>query len=549
MKQMTILISLFFLLSSCAQQDIDRVMTSVSEQSVMQHVEALSHDSLRGRKPGTEGEVLTTAYLVGKLSSYGLEPAGENGSFYQDVKILGQSLRPGSFAEIAKGTKRLALRERDDMVMFSGAPKPVVRVQDREIVFVGYGVDAPEQSWDDYKGYDVRGKVLLFLNNDPPSDDPSVFGGTARTYYGRWTYKYDVAAAKGAAGAIVIHNDSSAGYPWSVVANGWSGENLMLASQAEGSSLDFQGWFTNNATREVFTLAGKDFEALAEAATKPDFRPVPLGVALRARMNLALRTIDGKNVIGRLAGSDPELSKEAILFTSHHDHLGVGFPVDGDSIYNGALDNASGMAMSLEMARAFAGLPTRPKRSLLFSFVTAEEEGLLGSQFLATHPTLPLRDIVAVVNIDGFNIHGPTSDINFLGYDRSSLGKDIDAVASVMNMTVSPDPAPEQGSFYRSDHFSFAKVGIPCLSMGGGSKFIGKPDDYAETVRKEYREKHYHQPSDQLSADEPWELGGMFQQFEFVARLTLRIADAAEKPVWNAGDEFEAARLATLRAE
>jgi Zn-dependent M28 family amino/carboxypeptidase len=375
----------------------------------------------------------------------------------------------------------------------------------------------------------------------------TTFGGKARTYYGRWTYKYDIAARKGAAGAIIIHNDSSAGYPWSVVANSWGADNLMLASDAEGSSLLVQAWFTDPATRKVLEFAGRSLDDLVAAAVRPDFRPVPLGVNLRATLNLSIRSFEGKNVIGRLPGSDSTMADEAVMFTSHHDHFGIGFPVDGDSVYNGALDNASGCAMTLELARAFSSLPVRPKRSLLFAFVTGEEAGLLGSKYLATHPTVPLRSVAALINIDGFNIYGKTEDITFLGFDRSSLGADIQAVAKTMEMSITPDPSPEQGHFYRSDHFSFAKVGVPCLSMGGGSRYVGRPEDYGKQKEEEYNTQRYHQPSDQLSSAWPWELDGMMQQVEFVTRLTLRVADAPAMPVWNAGDEFEAARLESMR--
>lgn len=533
--------------SSCTQDPVDQVLTTVTPETLMQHVRILSHDSLLGRAPGMLGEQKATGYIADRLKAYGLEPLGENGTYFQKVTLIAHRILPTSTSEIRGGGRSLRMVNLEQITLSSGTPAPEVRLTNVPMVFVGYGVVAPEQKWDDYKGEDVRGSVLIFLNNDPPSDDTGMFGGKARTLYGRWTYKYDIAQAKGAAGAIVIHVDSSAGYPWAVVANSRSGENLLLASEAASSTLRMKAWTTEAASREFFQMSGLRIEEMIAAAGRSDFRPVRLTTKFSATMRMAIRTFDGINVLGLVRGSDPSLSKDVVLFSSHHDHFGIGTPVAGDSIYNGALDNATGCAMSLELARAFASVEQRPQRSILFSFVTAEEFGLLGSAYLATHLPVPVENVAANINIDGFNIYGRTNDVTFLGYDRSTLGNDLASVTRAMDLKVTPDQHPEQGHFYRSDHFNFAKVGIPPLSMGDGVDYIGKPAEFAKTVGDAYNMNRYHQPSDQLSEDWPWNLDGAMQQLEVVTRLTIRLAGASPLPEWNAGDEFEAARLEVLK--
>lgn len=549
MRLLFVSLSLAVMFAACGREPIHQVLNTITPETLMGHVKTLSDDAMMGRAPGTEGERKATEYIAEKLKAYGLQPAGENGTYFQKVTMLAHRILPSSTAEIRGGGRKLVMKNLDAITMVSGTPAPEVKLANVPMVFVGYGVVAPEQQWDDFKGVDVKGKVLVFLNNDPPSTDPRVFGGKARTLYGRWTYKYDIAEKKGAAGAIIIHTDSSAGYPWGVVANSRSGENLILQAEAATSTLKLKAWTTEAASREYFRMSGLNIESLIAAAARQDFKPVPMSTTFSCAMKMTTRTFDGVNVIGLLTGSDPAVRDQVILFSSHHDHFGIGTAVAGDSIYNGALDNASGCAMSLELARAFALADTKPRRSLMFSFVTAEEFGLLGSAFLATHPTVPLKNIAANINIDGFNISGRTNDVTFLGYDRSTLGKDLDVVTKEMGMRITPDQFPEQGHFYRSDHFNFAKVGIPPLSMGEGVDFIGKPADYAKKVNEEYNVQRYHQPSDQLSPDWAWNLDGAMQQVELVVRLTYKIAGNAEMPSWNSGDEFEAARLSPLASK
>jgi Zn-dependent M28 family amino/carboxypeptidase len=539
-----VLAVLIVLIVGCQRNDIRVGLKEITEERLREHVAKLSDDAMQGRGPATEGDRLATAYIVAQYQSLGLKPAGENGTYLQHVPMVGFTLNPAATLEITKGNRSVRLKFSDDFVAFTGTYEPVVTVKEAEIVFVGYGIDAPEQHWDDYKGVDVRGKVLLMMNNDPASDDPNFFGGKGRTYYGRWTYKYEIAAKKGAVGAIVIHTTESAGYPYQVVQSSWSRENFDLAADDGAPKLKLKAWTTEEATKRYLSLAGHDLIALMKQAESREFKPVPLGLRLSTTMNYTIRHLETNNILGVLEGSDAQLKNQYIIFTAHHDHLGIGNPVNGDSIYNGALDNASGVSLMLTMAKAFSAMPTKPKRSLLFAAVAAEEYGLLGSQYFAQHPTVPLKDIAANINTDGMNIWGKTNDIVFLGWDRSSLKHDVEAVAAEMTMQVKPDPYPEKGYFYRSDHFNLAKVGVPALSLNEGTDYVGKPATYAKEMVDKYTEKHYHQPSDQLTDEWNWE--GAIQQAEFIVRLTMRVANNPAMPTWNKGDEFEAARLKTL---
>ena len=537
------MLSLAVMITSCGRDDIETALNEITADRLREHVARLSDDIMEGRGPATRGDTLTTEYIVGQYRSLGLVPAGENGGYLQKVPIVGTTIDHSAVLEIKKGNQVQRLKFSDEFVAFTGTYQPVVTVKDADIVFVGYGIVAPEQDWDDYKNVDVRGKVLLMMNNDPAGDDVKFFGGKARTYYGRWTYKYEIAAKKGAIGAIVIHTTESAGYPYQVVQTSWSRENFDLASDG-GDGVKLKAWTTEDATKKYLSMAGYDLAELMKSAEEKSFKPVPLGLKVSTTMKYSIRTLETNNILGVLEGSDPELQSQYIVFSAHHDHLGVGTPVDGDSINNGALDNASGTSLMLNLARAFAAMPVKPKRSLLFAAVAAEESGLLGSKHFAQNPTVPIKDMAANINTDGLNIWGRTNDIVFLGWDRSTLQQDVDAVAAEMKMSVKPDPFPERGYFYRSDHFNFAKVGVPCLSMESGTDYVGKPADYAKQMVDAYTEKNYHQPSDELTPD--WNFDGGLQQGEFIVRLTMRIANTPEMPAWNKVDEFEAARLKAL---
>ncbi len=524
------------LIAGCQGNDVNVAMKEITPERLREHVAKLSDDAMQGRGPASHGDTLATEYIIGQYQALGLKPAGENGTYLQKVPIVGFKLDPTTSLEIKKGGQSVRLKFSDEFVAYTGVREPVVTVRDADIVFVGYGIVAPEQGWDDYKDVDVRGKILLMMNNDPAGDDPKFFAGKGRTYYGRWTYKYEIAAKKGAVGAIVIHTTESAGYPYQVIQGSWSSENFDLAGGNSGEVLKLKAWTTEDATKKYLSMAGFDLVKLMADAQQKSFKPVPLGLKLSTTMRFTIRQLVTHNILGTLEGSDAELKKQYVVFSAHHDHLGIGRPVAGDSIYNGALDNASGISLMLNMAKAFNAMPVKPKRSFLFAAVAAEERGLLGSQYFAQNPTIPLKDMAANINTDGMNIWGKTNDIVFLGWDRSSLQKDVDAVAAEMKMQVKPDPYPEKGHFYRSDHFNFAKVGVPALSMGDGTDYIGKPATYAKEMVDAYTDKHYHQPSDELTSE--WTYDGGIQQAEFIIRLAMRIANNPQMPIWNKGDEF-----------
>jgi Zn-dependent M28 family amino/carboxypeptidase len=528
------------ILAGCSRQD-NLSLKHVTPARIKERTAVLANDSLEGRGPATRGEERALTYIISQYKAAGLEPAGENGTYLQRVPVIGVRIDPSATMDISKGKQSIRLKFPAEFVATTGVYEPAIAINDADLVFVGYGIVAPEYGWDDYKGVDVAGKVLLMMNDDPNTPDSTFFSGKGRTYYGRWTYKYEIAAAKGAVGAIVIHTTSSAGYPYQVVKTSRSQENFDLDVPGRKRDIRLKGWTTEEATRRYLSRAGFNRATLMAGAQKKSFKPVPLGLTVAGRMKYSIRRLETHNVIGILRGSDPILSKEYIVFSSHYDHLGIGALVQGDSIYNGALDNASGVSMILAIAEEFAAMKEQPKRSLLFAAVGAEEKNLLGSQYFAEHPTVPVVSMIANLNIDGMNIWGKTSDVICLGAERSSLGIDVDAIAKLMNLAVRPDAFPEQGSFYRSDHFSFAKVGIPSLSLRSGTAYVGKPSSYGKEVSDEYNLKHYHQPSDELSDD--WNYDGAIQQAEFALRLARRLANEPATPVWNKGDEFEAAGL------
>jgi Zn-dependent M28 family amino/carboxypeptidase len=538
---MTVLLTLpLMLLQFTPPEDI---LTTITAEKLRSHIAILSHDSLEGRAPASRGDKKATDYIVSQFKKFGLDPAGENGTYLQKVPIVGVTVDPKTTLTIAKGKQRHSLAYSTDFVATTETYEPVIALGDVEMVFVGYGIVAPEQQWDDYKNVDVRGKILVMMNNDPSSDDPKFFGGKGRTYYGRWTYKYEIAAQKGALGAIVIHTTPSAGYPYSVIQNSWSGIMFDLEETSSASKLKLKAWTTEEATRKYFQLAGFSVDSMMALAEQKTFKPIPLGITLSMTMKTTIKRLETNNIIGKITGSDPVLKDQYLIFTAHYDHFGVGRPINGDSIYNGALDNASGTSLMLNLAETFASQKEKPKRSLLFAAVAAEEQGLLGSKYFANHPTVPAKQIAANINTDVINIIGKTSDTFFQGVDRSSLGNDLAEVAREMNLMVGKDPAPEQGSFYRSDHFSFAKVGIPAMSMGSGRTVVGV-DTAVVRMMRERGAKNYHQPSDEMYAD--WNYDGALQQAESVLRLAWRIANIIEMPYWNAGDEFELARKTLL---
>ena len=508
---------------------------------------ALADDAMEGRGPGSAGDERARAYLAQGLAEAGFAPGAPGGGWEQEFDIVGISGDvPETWSFSAPdGEAAATLRLRESFIAVSGAQRDEVVLDGAELVFVGYGIEAPEYGWDDFKGEDLRGKVLVMMNNDPDWD-AELFAGDTRLYYGRWTYKYESAAAQGAAGAIVIHTDPSAGYPWQVVETSWTGEQFELPTAGE-PRLEVRAWVTENAARELVALGGLDLDELRQSAHTRDFRPVRLGVTTSLRVRSTLRTTHTANVLGILAGSDPQLRDQAIVYTAHHDHLGIGTPdATGDAIYNGARDNASGVAFLLAVAKAYGALPEPPRRSILFAFVGAEEQGLLGSQFYAQHPTLPPGRIAANINVDGANVLGRTSDLGFIGYGKSDLDAVVETVAGWQGRRVKGDEFPDRGYFYRSDQFNFAKIGVPALYLKPGTEHLGRAPEWGREQAELYTRHHYHQASDEF--DEAWTYDGMVEDGQLAFYCGLLLAQQDEMPRWRPGDEFEAARQAALAA-
>jgi len=526
-------------------------LDSVNAGEMLEHTKRLSSDEFEGRGPGTRGEELTVAYLTEQLKRIGLKPGNPDGTYVQKVPLVGLKAEPT--AALVAGGKQVALSFPDDYVAVSRRTVPETRVENSDVVFVGYGVVAPEYGWDDYKGLDVRGKTVVMLINDPavpsPSDpnalDENMFKGKAMTYYGRWTYKYEMASEKGAAAAIIVHETGPAGYPYEVVKGSWGQENFDIKTpDGNMKRVGVESWVTTEKARELFAATGQDFDALKRAAATKEFRPVPLDAKFSATLKNTVREVESNNVVGLLEGSDPQLKNEYVVYTAHWDHLGRNDKLEGDQIYNGALDNASGTAQVLEIAEGFTKLPTPPKRSLLFLFVTAEEKGLLGAKHYAGSPLYPLNKTLANINVDGVNQWGRTSDIAVVGLGNSTLDDLTIELARLQGRTVKPDPEPEKGYYYRSDHFEFAKQGVPALYTDTGTEYVGKPAAYSEQKRGEYVERDYHKPSDEVKPD--WDLAGAVEDAHLLLAIGYRVAQADRYPEWKPGTEFKAKRDAAM---
>jgi Zn-dependent M28 family amino/carboxypeptidase len=514
--------------------------TAISTAEIDGHLRFLSSDLLEGRAPATRGGALTSAYIAAQLRAFGLRP-GNDTSYLQSVPIDVVTADPASMRLEAAGKATATLRHPDDVVVWAGSAVPNSAAAG-EIVFVGYGASAPEYRWDFFKDVDLKGKVLMILVNDPPApaDEPSLFGGRAMTYYGRWTYKFEEAERRGAAGALIVHTNEAAGYPWQTVVGSWSRENRM-SPRPPGATppLGVRGWITNDAATALLRQAGIDLAELRAQAARRDFRPVGTGITIDMSFRNTVRNLRSDNVVGVVRGSDPRLRDEYVAFSAHWDHFGIGPVVRGDSIYNGALDNASGTADLLAVARA-AAAGTPPRRSLIFVFVTAEESGLLGSAYFADNPTVPGEKIIANLNVDGGNLLGRTRDLRVLGDNKSSLGPSLADMVRPRGMRLTPDEHPERGYFYRSDHFSFAKAGIPAVSIGAGTDFVGRPREWGPQQQEEYTNVRYHQPSDEYRPD--FDLTGAVQLSEIVLRFGGIIANTTARPSWNRDAEFRAVR-------
>ena len=520
---------------------------------LLEHIKVLSSDEYGGRAPGSKGEELTVRYLEEQFKKIGLSAGNPDGTYIQNVPLVGITAANTQPLTVTKGGQKQVFKWADEVVAWSKHVADTAAIKDSELVFAGYGVEAPEFNWNDFKDVDVRGKTIVVLVNDPQVPDPAdaskldakTFNGNAMTYYGRWTYKFEQGARKGAAGILIVHETGPAGYPFSVVQGNLREKFDLVTPDKNMGRSAIEGWITLDAAKRMLSLAGQDFDALKKQALTREFKPVPLGLRASLGVRNTMRTLDSRNVVARLEGSDPALKNEHVVYTAHWDHLGIGTAVNGDTIYNGALDNASGVAQLLEIAQAFAQAQPRPKRSVLFLMVTAEEQGLLGSQHYAVSPLYPLARTLANINIDGVNQWGRTKDITVIGMGASDLDDYLRDAATDQGRTLRPDPEPEKGFYYRSDHFNFAKQGVPALYTDTGVEFVGKPAEYSQHKRDEYTNKDYHAPSDEVKPD--WDLAGAIEDGQLLYTVGYRVANADKFPEWKPGNEFRAKREEMLR--
>ena len=514
-------------------------METINPDHIRWHVRFLSHDLLEGRGTGQHGGDIAAEYIATQFAEYGLKPVGDNASYLQKVPLIGITTLPETqFSLVPKQGAALNLKPLDDYVAYDQTQQSQSDV-DADIVFVGYGIEAPEYNWDDYKGADVRGKVLLMLVNEPPSDDPKFFKGKALTYYGRWTYKYEEAARKGAAGVILIHKEDMASYPWEVVRNSNSGEKSYL--KLEGPALKVAAWVQLDVAKKLAAASGADLERMMADARTREFRPLTLSAKLRAHMVSKVRSFESNNVLAILPGSNRKMKDEAVIYTAHYDHLGIHPDMPGDNIYNGAADNATGCGILLEVARAFSVAREHPARSIIFAAVTAEEQGLLGSEYLGKHPPVPAGKIALDLNYDDVPPRGAPEEVEVSGAERTTFYPWVQATAKEFRLAIRPDARPEAGHFYRSDHFSLARVGIPSFSINEGMKFKGHDEAWGIAQDKEYGEKHYHQPSDEYHPEMDFVGDGAMARFGFA--LGWEAASFTRLIGWQKGDEFEAARV------
>ena len=524
--------------------DAEAAAEVITASALLESVSRIASDEMMGRGPGTEGDRLAREYLAQRLEAAGFAPAfGEHG-YEQPMSMVGVTTEvPENWTFRSAKGRKFSVRRADEFIGGSGVQQPSAIVDDAEVVFVGYGITAPEEDWDDYKGADVEGKMLLMLNDDPDWD-PEVFAGERRLYYGRWKYKYEIAAEKGAVGAIIIHTDLSAGYPWQVVLTGWSGEQFELPAGDE-SRIQMKAWMTEEATRGLLEFAGHDLDSLIEAARNRDFSPVSLGLSTSLDLAVEIRETETANVGGILRGSDPDLADEVVFLSAHHDHFGEGEPDEtGDAIYNGALDNGVAMAQALSVAEAFSTLSKPPRRSVMVLFVAAEEQGLLGSKFYTEHPTMAPGKMAADINFELGNVWGRTSDVTIFGKGKSTLEDVLADLAAEQGRYVTSESTPRSGWYYRSDQFSFASIGVPAIWFKSGTDFIGRPEGWGDQQYADWIENKYHRPADEV--EDSWVLDGLAEDAHLAFRLALTVANADEMPTWYPGDEFEDERLAAL---
>ncbi len=514
----------------------------VSSDRLRAHVKYLASDELEGRGVGTNGEKLATNYIASQLQAEGVKPAGDNGTYFQRVPMVGVTTQPGASLVVQGKNPPVTLSFVKDFIGTANSQKPENQF-DAEAIFVGHGITAPEFGWDDYRDVDVKGKVVVLFTNEPPSDDPKVFGGPSLTYYGRWIYKFEEATRHGAAAALIIHTTPTAGYGIGVIRGSATQEHPQLRLKEGGYGLKLAAWLTEDAGAKLTASTGKSLDQLLAMANTKGFQPIPLGVRVKGNIPVKLRDVESRNVIGRVDGADRSLASQVVIYSAHWDHLGRGVPVKGDAIYNGAVDNATGCAEVLELGRLWAALPQKPKRSALFLFVTAEESGLLGSQYYGEHPEVPAGQTAANINYDALPPFGKVRDVEVTGAERTTLWPLIQQDATRLGLEIKPDAQPGQGHYYRSDHFSLARVGVPAFSISPGIDYLAKPAGFGAQVFEDYNSHRYHQPSDEYNDN--WDFAGMEQMADFGLILGLDFANTPKMPTWNAGDEFLKIRQAS----
>ena len=540
----------FAALTACKTVSRDGASESstITARNLLRHIKVLSADKFEGRAPGTKGEELTVDYLTQQFRRAGAKPGNPDGTFIQRVPLVGIKASDVK-VEFRVKDRRMPLEFPTQAAVWTKRFVPEIRVQDSELVFVGYGVVAPEYGWDDFKGVDVRGKTIVMLINDPAipdANDPSkldekMFKGRAMTYYGRWTYKFEIAAERGAAAAIIVHETGPAGYPWAVVQGSNSRENFDLQSSDKNTNrVAVEGWITTDKAKELLAASGRDFDQLKRAAVSREFKPVPLGGTASFSFKNTLREVASQNVVAKVEGSEPRLKDEYVIYTAHWDHLGRDTTLPGDQIFNGAADNATGTAALVELAKAFARMKTPPQRSVLFLAVTAEEKGLLGAKHYARHPLYPLDHTLANINMDNMNPWGRTRDVTVIGLGQTTLEDSLRNVAAARDRTLTPDAEPEKGYYFRSDHFEFAKRGVPGLYIFGGTNFVGRPADYGRIKSEEYTAKDYHKVSDEIKPG--WDLRGQADDVRLLFEVGLSVANGERWPEWKPGSEFRKLR-------
>lgn len=547
MKNQLLLVLFICLFIGCQSRSVvEKAAESITDEQLMEPIEKLSSDEFMGRATGTEGAQKTVDYLIDYLSQTCAEPGMPDGSWTQDVPLTGQTTSQDVTLQITKNGS--TVHEFDYYADFMAWPANLeenVDVNSVDLLYAGYGIQAPEQNWDDFKEADVKGKILVVKNNDPNSD-PELFEGETRLYYGRYDYKYEKARELGAAGILIIHTTPTAGYGWNVVANSWSRERFYLrdSEAMQNSPTKFNGWLTKEASSALFESAGLNLEEQLAAAEDTDFEPVPLdGLKLSLELEASYRQQDAQNVLGVIPGSSEELKDEFLILTAHYDHLGITTPVEGDSINNGALDNAAGVSSLLNMAEAYCSIESRLDRSILFLIVGAEEVGLLGSQYWAEQPTVHPGKVTANINLDGMNVYGQTKDVVLVGYNRNTVSDVLEENAKEEGRVVKPDPHPDRGYFYRSDHFSLARKGIPAIFPNPGTEFIGKPAGYKATIDS-LTDANYHTVNDEIN--EYWDLSGMVQDVRLFFKTGYEILNRPDMMKWREGNEFQETRKTML---